>query len=250
MKRAFNYTERKKIPASAVRIAINEDTPDGIPVFDADLSGLKKMNLEADHRLIVEPYVVSTSMRFDFGLVGNPQAPVDLRLTDLDQGGAIRFRVFVVDEASDPRRIAAAGTISAGQPDDADRQSILRLVETPTLGERLWKLDLANEAMPELMINSRIPGFKGRLLSDPLVQGLVLPAVVRELLEEVLRGPVSDDTDWVEGWKQYAEKLAARPVPLEDDGFDDFIEDCVQAFCDQHRFAERQVKLMKGKDDE
>jgi len=250
VKRAFNYTERKKIPASAVRIAIKEDTPDGIPVFEADLIGLKRLNLEAAHRLIIEPYVVSTSMRFDFGLIGNPQAPLDLRLTDLDQGGAIRFRVFVVDEASDPRRIVAAGTVSAGEPDDANRQSILRLVETATLGERLWKLDLANEAMPELMINSAIPGFKGRLLGDPLVQGLVLPAVVRELLEEVLRGSVSDDADWASGWKQYAEKLAARSVPLEDDGIDDFIEDCVQSFCSEHRFAARQIRLMKGKDDE
>jgi hypothetical protein len=189
-------------------------------------------------------------MRFDFGLVGSPQPPVDLRLTDLDQGGAIRFRVFVVDENSDPRRIVAAGTMSAGDPDDADRQSILRLVETTTLGERLWKLDVTSEAMPELMINSGIPGFKGRLLSDPLVQGLVLPAVVRELLEEVLRGSVSDDVEWAAGWKQYAETLTACPVPLEDEGIDEFIEDCVQAFCSEHRFAARQIRIMKGKDDE
>lgn len=249
MKRAFNYTERKKISAGAVRITINEDTPDKIPIFDADLSGLKALGLNPAHRVIIEPYVVSTSMRFDCGLVGKLQVPEDRRLTDLDQGGAIRFRVLVIDETSDPCRIAAAGTMSAGDPDETDLRSILRLVETPSLGECLWKLDLADDALPELLINSRVPGFKAKLLNEPLVQGLVLPAVVRELLGEVLNGSTLDDTPWATGWKQYAEKLAGRSIP-DDEGADEFIEDCVQAFCGQHRFADRYVGLMKGKDDE
>ena len=248
MKRAFNYTDRRKIPASAVAITLNE-SPDGeIPSFDADLSGLDNLELDPSYRIILEPYVVSTSMRFDCGLLGDPQLPQDRRLTDLDQGASIRFRILIVDEDSDPCRIMAAGKVSAGTPDEDNRRSILRLTETPSLGERLWRLDLDDDAIPELLINSRIPGFKTKLLTDPFVQGLVLPAVVRDLLKEVLTGAAPDDTAWVSAWKTYAETLAGRSAP-DGEGLEDFIEDCVQAFCDQHRFADRYINLMKGKDD-
>lgn len=249
MKRAFNYTQRKKIPAGAIHITINEDTPDAIPTFEADLTGLKNLGLDPAHRVILEPYVVSTSMRFDCGLVGHLQVPADRRLTELDQGGSIRFRAFVIDESSDPCRIVAAGKLSAGDPDDQNLRSILRLTETSSLGERLWRLDLDDDAIPELLINSKVPGFKAKLLNEPLVQGLVLPSVVRELLGEVLSGAAPDDTGWVAAWKQYAEKLVGRSAP-DEDGAEEFIEDCVQAFCSQHRFAERYIGLMKGKDDE
>jgi hypothetical protein len=249
MKRAFNYTNRKKIPAGVVTVSISEGEPGSIPTFEASFAGLNKLGLDPAHQVILEPYVVSTSMRFDCGAVGQPQLPQDRRLTDLDQGGSIRFRVLVVDPVADPSRIVAAGKVSASDPDDQNVRSILRLVETPSLGERLWRLDLDDEALPELLINSTVPGFKAKLQKDPLVQGLVLPAVVRELLTKVLDGD-TDDTGWTGAWKKHAEGLAGRPVPPGDEEVEEFIQECVVGFCNQYRFADRYITLMKGNEDD
>lgn len=250
MKRAFNYTDRKKVPAGAVSVTVNDDTPDGIPTFDANLEGLTALGLDPRNRIILEPYVVSTSMRFDCGLIGKPTLPDDRRLPDIDQGASIRFRILVIDESSDPCQIVASGKVSTADPDDENLRSIIRLTETASLGERLWKLDLDDDALPELLINSKIPGMKGRLLKDPLVQGLVLPAVVRELLRAAYSSSATDETTWVSAWTTYAEGLAGKKAPTDSSELDDFIDDCVQAFCAQHRFAERVVSSMKGKDDE
>ncbi|MDB6080195.1 MAG: hypothetical protein JWO82_3942, partial [Akkermansiaceae bacterium] len=118
MKRAFNYTDRKKIPVGAVSVTVSQDIDGGIPTFDANLNGLTALGLDPTHRIFLEPYVVSTSMRFDCGLIGEPKLPGDRRLLDLDQGASIRFRVLVVDEGSDPCQIVAAGKVSAGDPDE------------------------------------------------------------------------------------------------------------------------------------
>lgn len=251
MKRAFNYTGRKAIPSSAVSVTVNDDTTDRIPTFDIELAGMTELGLEPDHRVIVEPYVGVGSMRFDCGTIGAPALPDDRRLTDIDQGAGVRFRVLVIDEATDPCRIVASGVISAAtEADDENKRSILRLNETASLGERAWRLDLQGDAIPELQINSKMIGFKSKLLSDPFVQGLVLPAVVGELVNELLRGSADDGCDWVTAWTPYAESLAGRPLPEEDDGdFDAFVDDCVQEFCNQHRFAHRVTEILKGNED-
>lgn len=254
MKRAFNYTGRKSIPSGAVLVSVDEGGPDGIPTFEVVFDGLGSLGLAETNKLVLEPYVGALSMRFECGTVGSPTLPEDRRLTDIDQGAAIRFRVLVIDDASDPCRIVASGVISAGDKDEAEhKRSILQLTETASLGERLWRLDLEGDAMPELLVNSRFPGMKARLIGDPLVQGLVFPAVVAELLNELLRGHAQDDCAWVKAWSVYAESLAKRQLPeddYDDDDIDEFIRDCVEAFCDQHRFAERVINLLKGQADD
>lgn len=251
MKRAFNYTGRRTIPANNLVITVDEDGPEGIPTFSATFDGLAELELGETNRLVLEPYVGALSMRFECGTVGTPKLPDDRRLTDIDQGAAIRFRVLVIDETSDPCRIVAAGVVSVGDQDDNEqRRSILPLTETASLGERLWRLDIEGDAFPELMINSRFPGMKSKLLRDPLVQGLVLPAVVTELLNELLRGSAQDDSPWVQAWSSYASSLAKRPLPELEEDFDAFIDDCVVAFCDQHRFADRMIELLKGNADD
>jgi hypothetical protein len=249
MKRAFNYTGRKPIPANAVKVSIIEDGPEGIPAFDAVLDGLKELELEGDNQIVLEPYVGVVAMRFECGTIEAPMLPADRRLTDIDLGAAIRFRVLVIDGASDPSRIVAAGVVSTGDdPNDENQRSILFLRETASLKERLWKLDVADDAMPELLINSRFPGLKAKLLNEPMYQGLVFPAVVRELITELVNGAATDDCDWVAAWTTYAETLAGRKVPeSEDEGeAKDFVEDCVAAFCDQRKFADSIIKNLKG----
>ncbi len=251
MKRAFNYTGRRKIPAGAVQVSVKEDGLDGIPTFDANLDGLMSLGLPDKNAIVLEPYVGALSMRFECGTVGAPVLPDDRRLTDVDQGGAIRFRVLVIDEETDPRRIVAAGVISVRDEDEDQgerRRSILQLTETASLGERLWRLDLDGDAMPELIINSRFPGMKAKLTSDPLVQGLVFPAVVGELVNELLCGHAQDDCAWFQAWSEYASSLANRPLPEDEEEFEDFVRDCVEAFCNQHRFADRIINLLKGEE--
>lgn len=252
MKRAFNYTGRKAIPSHAVKVSLIESDPSGIPSFNADLSGLKELQLDGEHQIVLEPYVGAIAMRFECGSVSQPVLPDDRRLTDIDLGASIRFRVLVIDSESDPNRIVAAGVVSTGDADDEiNKRSILHLKETASLGERLWKLDIDGHAMPELLINSRFPGLKAKLLTEPMHQGLVFPAVVRELVTFLVDEGVNDDSEWGEAWTIYAQTLAGRPLPESDDPGEarDFVEDCVTAFCDQRKFVDAIIQSLKGQDD-
>lgn len=255
MKRSFNYTGRKDIPSGTIKIRIQRSgTPGELPKFSAELDGLKELDLPEDARVYVEPYVGATTMRFPFGKVTEITAPADTALTDLDAGTSILFRVKVVDESADPCLIVASANqlrpLNENDPLD-DRRAILPVRETADLGEDLWSLDIKPDVGPELVINNGIPEFLERLKSDPLIQGLILPHALREVLTFIFQSEeIEDDAPWVEAWLDFASEVSGSAPPDLDEEEDEesvgvYIEACVRAFCDHQRFKTMSLIMNK-----
>ncbi|HUQ69268.1 MAG TPA: hypothetical protein VM165_07095, partial [Planctomycetaceae bacterium] len=95
MRRRFNYTGRRKILHSEVRIGLSRDHS-GMLTFNASLD-LARLELPDTALIFVEAYHRTQVMRFSFGTVRLPAAPADSRLTELADGEAIHFRVKVCD---------------------------------------------------------------------------------------------------------------------------------------------------------
>lgn len=214
MKRTLNFTGRKALGREHVSLRlIRPDT--GPPTFSASFTGLAGLGLPPTAAIKVVPYAGSSSMRFDFGTVGLPLLPADASLGDLDVGATVLFDVRIIDESEAVGRIlASARQLRPGSDDDAaDRKSLLP-VETADLGELLWKLDAPDGAPPVLQLNSRIPGAIGRLRTDPLMQGCILPVAIGILVDRVL-DPESADTDdleWVQDWRTWISDVTGQMV--------------------------------------
>ncbi len=125
-----------------------------------------------------------------------------MELSEIDRGGAVRFRLLVIDADQSGRIIAAAdGLRPARERNSPDRQSLLPLRETD-LGDQLWKVDVDYRTGPTLLVNGTIPGLASRLREQPLLQGLILPHALRMILAELGQGQSDEEDDiWRKDWR-------------------------------------------------
>jgi len=234
MIRRFNYTGRKKIPRSRVRIRAAEDG--GRRRFDAEL-GLEGMDLPSEARIFVEAYHRSAYRRFAWGTIGDPRPPAQRWL----DGIAVRsplFRVKVVRQENGVSRIlAAADRVVPEEAEHADEARVSLLpVEYGDLGDRVWALELDSDG-PRLWLNNRFESIREAARSGPEFVTLVYPEVFRAVLDRALEegrsDPYSDEDDWGTLWLRFACLELGRPRPPDERGAeaDYWMEEAVNAFC-------------------
>ena len=255
----LNYTGRQRIPRSAIRIALAEDG-EGHRLFEAnvDLDGL---DLPDSARLYVEAYYKSSYMRFDLGTVAGRRNLTEdqRRLTEVDAGDIVYFRVKVVDETSSFGRILADADKIA--PETARvRQISLLPVQPYDLGELAWRVDF-DTGQPVLWVNNRIsPRIMDIAKRDPVWHALVIPAAIREVLSRIIF--VEDLTDpWIDEdpyalWLRWGSDLIGSSPPQsdDDDGHDtekrEWIDEVVVALSKQiHASDKYRRSLMEVRND-
>jgi hypothetical protein len=250
--RRFNYTGRRKIPRSRVRIRIAEEGPRRR--FDAEIA-LEGLEVPQEASLFLEAYYRAAYRRFDFGTVGAPRAPRDRWLDGIPVREPL-FRVKVVlVENGIGRIVAAADRVvpQQGDPDEDARQSLLP-VEYVDLADRIWSLDLDSD-WPRLLLNKRFEGIPEAARSGPEFLTLVYPEVLRAILARVLEedrfDPDCDDDDWGTLWLRFACRELRRPHPPQERGNRsvEWIEEAINAFCARSQVASHFARLLAERRD-
>lgn len=253
MRRTFNYTGRKTIPQGCVSIHLQRPKDGGSPTFAAHFTDLDGLGIPRDAAIYVEPYVGgSSTMRFAFGTVGAPSTPANVTLDELDAGGRILFRIKVVDESGTVGRLLASSLeIAAREEADEQGRKPLLPLRHADLEQELWKLSVREEEGPELLVNNRVPGLADRIKSDPTIQGLVLP----NLLRSVVRHLFNDDLpEWAADWRIVATKAHGESIDwelnTEDDGdeIEQIVERVVRKFVADQRYAAKAAEQAGGSD--
>ncbi|MGB3461852.1 MAG: hypothetical protein WBA33_07805 [Rhodanobacter lindaniclasticus] len=248
MSRRFNYTGRKKLLRSDVRIRVQEGRSGRAQTFTADVKVPSELKLDPQARVYVEAYVGASSMRFDFGTVAAVTPPDDCALTDIDEGTPVLFRVRVVDETEHVGRVLAAanGIRPEGEDDGKHRKSLLPL-RSCDLGEEIWQLKFDPDAGFELAINSRVPNIMEKLKSDSVLMGVIYPEVVRQIARCIWEedSNVPEDADWLDDWKMWLEELLGRAISEEETPeIDELADDMARSFATRHKFATAMATLM------
>jgi len=240
----INSTGRKRIHREHVRIRLNETGAGQPPSFTADIQLPTDLKLDPSARIYVEPYVKSSSMRFDFGTVGQMTPPSNCVLVDIDAGATVLFRVKIVDETDEIGRIlASANGIRPEDDADGDDRRPLLPVRSANLGEEIWGLEIDRDAGPTLVVNSRVPNLIETLKHEVYLQGVIYPEVVRRLVREVFRtdNGYEDDEDWVMDWKVWFAMQLGREIAegeTDDNEATELLADDVAAsFASKNRFA-------------
>jgi len=242
MLRKLNFTERTKIPRSAVQITLRRES-DGVLAFDPVLD-LSSVTAPASSRVYIEAHYRTSYMRFDCGTLGDLTPPDDRRLSEIDSGSVVRFRVKVVDNATNTHRIVAAAddiTVSASSSDGGTRVPLLE-VNFRDLGDLPWRVELEANG-PVLELNNRVEGIERLARHDAAFFALVYPAAVREILTHILlidEYEIAEDADeWWSLWLRWARELTDAPLPAEREDRRTWIEDVAAAFCGRHRVLEK-----------
>jgi hypothetical protein len=243
MKRTINATGRKRITHELVSFELLRDASGRPCSFKAELTKLAELKLAPEARVVVEAVVRHSSIRFEFGTVGNIVPPANCGLQELDVGGGdVLFRVKVIGESGHIGRLLAAGDrfpetvpVEVGE----QRKPLLPVKQIP-LQERIWKVEVTSGARPLLCVNSNIPNLADALRKDPLLKGAVLPEAFRQVLQAMLQEN-SDALPWYDDWCLFlTSELGLRdPQELEEDEEQDYVDDAVDVFVTKFKFATR-----------
>ena len=245
MKKRINFTGRRKLASEHIEIRIEKPQGQRYAGFAAKFDPAMTKGLDGNARIYVEPYAVSSSMRFDFGTVAAPQSPVDTLLSELDREDSFLFRIKVVDESGTVGRILAdANGIRPKEPDDDGiAKKSLFTVHWVDLGEMVWRVDYDQSSGPVLQLSTKVPDLPTKIKHDPLVQGCIFPQALREVARILVdpEGSFDDDAEWVRNWREFFLKLTGTDIS--DDPFNEeqdrsnFVEDAMKLYANQFGFA-------------
>jgi len=216
MIRKINFTGRKKIKRTNVRVDILRDA-EGRRLFNLhlDLSDLSR--LPSNAHIYAEAYHRTGYQRYDFGSLSNQKSPDDRRLSRFSDATIPLFRVKVVDRTSAHGRILAA--LDKIRPESVDNEPAgshsLLFVEYDDLGNKIWLLDLDGD-WPVLKLNQKVDEISLVASSDQRFFALVYPEVFRQILTKIMIEDEHTDPDCDDDWPSLWLKLA-RQLPGMDD---------------------------------
>ena len=243
MRRRFNYTDRSRIPQERISINLNRDV-NSIKSFNAEID-LNDMNLPDGAKVYVEAYHKTEVSRYDFGLVRNIIPANNTDLANLAYSENMKFRILVVDEASEHGLILAhADRIKPTS--DTDKKPILP-VDFKNIGQQIWKVDFSgDEGSPALVINSNIPNIENIARSDPQFIMYVYPAVIRQVLTHMsfvdgVESSYDPPIEWHKDWLDFSKKIIPGDNPpkilhpkkdnFEPEEVKNWIDRIVEEFC-------------------
>jgi hypothetical protein len=250
MIRKFNYTGRKKIKRSNIRIDLVRDGS-GQRFFNSFLK-LDDLELPSNAHVYVEAYHRSGYQRFEFGTIDDRKIPADRNLKNISESAIPLFRVKVVDRSTSHGRILAA--VDRVRPENIDNvpassQSLL-FVEYDDLGNKIWQLDLEGD-WPVLKLNQFVEEISLIASSDNRFLSLVYPEVFRQILKRIIiedehTDPECDD-DWPSLWLQLACFLPGMNIPPQTSKPDQqsWIEKAVESFCANYNMLEKFNKSLQ-----
>lgn len=244
IKRRINSTGRKRIAHDRVSVQLLPRQPDGILRARAELS-LEEGLFSGRAQVVLEAYQrMTTGMRFACGTIDIPDVPETLVLEDIDPSAPVLFRLKVVDQDEHPGRLlGTADRLRPNMDDSPDARASLFPIQRCELHSEIWKVHIDDRG-PVLQLNYNVPGLTALIQKDPLVQGVLLPAALRVVLEAIAHDPVQDDDD-SEGWKERWLRFCREQLNLGDDppeGIDGdakeaWVNDGVRAFCKAYGFV-------------
>jgi hypothetical protein len=255
VKRRINSTGRRRIGHDRVSVTMLPPSSGSPPAAKAVLR-IDDLNFPESAGLVLEAYQRSAVARFSCGTVAIPNVPEQFDLLDLDPATPVLFRLKVVDRDGQPGRLLGAADRIRPDGDDApDKRRSFFPIERKELHSEVWKVHI-DEAGPVLLLNYNIPGLTARIQKDPLVNGLLLPAAFRIVLDNLSREPGEDDetevwkTQWFRFLRDDLNYSDEVPEPSDnDEERESWVDGAVRAFCKQNGFVSRIMASLGGENE-
>ena len=242
-KRHINFTRRQNVTRDRIDIRMLEVVTGEPLAAKADLS-LDGLGFPGDAQVTIEAYHRSSGQRFDCGTVANLNIPSPLVLNEVDRSGSVLFRIKVIGVGEDSGRILGSAERVQPKSDDEDegRRSLFPVLFRD-LGAETWQVDTAeDDDRPVLVLNKRITGISHLLQKNALLQGFLLPAALRIVLEKLVRDTTDfdDEPGWKSEWVEYCRDGLGMhsPAGLGPDDQDEWVDLCVRRFCELSGFVE------------
>lgn len=233
-----NPTNLKELDKKLISISTFAET--GLLHFKIDKLELSENFLESGLEIIIIAAAGNTRRRIKIGTISNYSLEEIYDISDLDSSSTLKFRLLI-HKVNDPKLVAVIENISPNNDEQSD--SILPM-KPADLGQRLWKLETAENDGPVLLFNSNVfPSAAGTENFLPFAS-LVLPDALRQVMFFIANDPdkLEDEDDaWYPWGKWLDENGADRPPADTEDDLEKnrWCEEVVEIFCNLHKFSDK-----------
>lgn len=251
MRRRIRLTGRRQLAKSCVNVRLAEiGGRQLVTMTIADQNAFRGFSPEAKVTLrLVENKRVEV---VDFGTIRRLSTTKELRSGNLV---APSCQLRIADPGIGEKGLLLASTDGwtlrgENENDPQTSRGILNFLADDTAPQP-WKLQINDEDYPLVRVDKRIPHAAMWAKTDPIFSAIALPMIVRQILDEILRGNHDGDLPWVAAWLQWANALLPNEaLPDEDDepGRSEYIERLLNTFCGKHDLAEKLLVAVAPED--
>jgi hypothetical protein len=189
--RRFNFTDRKKLATSSMKISLSNETTESLKVdVDLDFSGFTQpATSQLGLRIMLDAHGRVKFQRHELGSLGQRLIRAGIHFNLFARSEIANFRIKIVDNSSKKGRIVAISRPLHLRTQKPEQQQSFLPVRVDELDEVVFKVEFVDQC-PTLVLNrnldSSLPGGIKNFAVHPAFVSLVLPEVVRQVLVRYL----------------------------------------------------------------
>ena len=238
MRKRIRLTGRKQLPRSAVKAKVVEiGSKKLVAMTIANPQAFKKLPNTA--RVKLRLFENKFSETLEFGTLGSMQTTAEMR-NKAFSAPSCQLRVVASEGEHRGLLLGSTGTwtMCANDDDEGSRANEGILMFLPhEIAPRSWKLEIRDDDYPIVYIDKRIPDSRTWVRNDPTFISCVLPAIIREVFEDILVSFTPPEQSWAKDWLAWADTLMPGKEPPWSDGRlqkYEWISDLLDSFCLRH----------------
>ncbi len=249
MRKKIRLTGRKQLARSSVEVKVTEtENKKIVSMTIAKANAFSKMPETA--RVKLRLFENKFSETLEFGTLG------DMKITAEITKGAFsapscQLRIVATDDGHKGLLLGSTNTWTlrtGGEDEGGTASEGILLFQPHDIAPRSWKLDVREDDYPIVYLDKKIPDARTWVRNDPIFVSCVLPAIVREVFDDILVSNSPPDQTWANDWLGWADTLMpGKAPPWKDDRTHKqaWIADLLDSFCGRHGMLELLVGKLK-----
>ncbi len=238
MRRRIRLTGRRQLARSSVdvKVAVIGDKMI-VSMTIADTEAFSKMpeTARVKLRLVENKY----SETLEFGALGKLKITAEIK-SGAFSAPSCQLRIVASDDGKKGLLLASTDswTLRTGGDDGTGTASEGILDFRPfDIAPQVWKLELREDDYPIVYVDKRIPDPRTWVRNDPIFVSCVLPAIVKEVFDDILSSNAVPEQDWAKDWLGWADTLMPGKAPPWNEGplpKSEWVNDLLDSFCQRH----------------
>lgn len=253
MRRRIRLTGRRQLARSVVDVKMFEvsDTKEKklVSLTIAKLDAFSKLPASASIKLRL--FENKRSKTLSFGTLKDLRRIVEVT-DDGFSAPSCQLRVVATEGLDKGLLLGSTDSWTLSTDEDTTNRQGILLFKPYDTSPRSWKLVIGEDTYPIVYIDKKIPNSRVWARNDPTFISCVLPAIVRELFEDMFAGEDQPELQWQKDWIDWAATLMpGKEPPWADERRQqqDWLDDLLDSFCKRHDTQELLLNsLMQGEE--
>ena len=238
MRKRIRLTGRKQLPRSSVEAKVVEiGSKKLVSMTIANPQVFKKLPDTA--RIKLRLFENKFSETLEFGALGAMRTTAEMT-NQAFSAPSCQLRVVATEGDQKGLLLGSTDTWTM-RANDSDEGSTanegILMFQPHEIAPRSWKLEVRDDDYPIVYIDKKIPDSRTWVRNDPIFISCVLPAIIREVFDDILVETSPLDQSWTKDWLRWADTLMPGKAPPWTDGRQqkqDWISDLLDGFCQRH----------------